>query len=1089
VKAGRKLVFWVLLPLATVVLIALSLPYILRSIDYKALLVWQLENQLNRKVELGNAAVEFFPHVRITLEGMTVRERESPSVFLSADRLFVDLRIFPLLRRKVVVKRILLDNPMLLITRGEEGRLNVADLFTSGQADGIAVPMLGDEVSITEGQITFTDAFQTETPRTLVLDHLNINLKSEARETTFRISAAIPRENAQSTLALTAKAPRQATKDGTLGDRVEGRLEVRNVELAQLAPFLEKRFLLQGAHGIVQVSAGFEYRAGKEEDSLTLTDLRLNAGGTTITGSALIKGILTKPAGFVASLKTTQFRLESVTRSFSEEMLRAYGLEFLTTTKAGGLVRLVSLRVTGDPDRTQPVSIQAEIELLDGQAVIGSDRVLLSDVRTLLRVDTDHIGIERLTAKYGLAEVTDGRGEITHIMKDPELYLALKARISAQELATIVARFAPKTVLPEGTAGLKDLSGETDATVLLSGSLAHPDDFRVEWALEADGLAFADARLRFPVTKVYGKVRSISSGLVFEQVTGMVGNSAVAVEGTIRYPAQEKTTFDFSVTGRGDVRDLWVTVIGAPPDGAVIDGTTEFKASLSGPADQLRTTGNLDLTHTSVTNGSGWGKPGGVQSNLEFNVLLDAGHLLRLDRVFFEIPPFNVLMKGNVFLEDPRRFALNVRVPPVALRTLPKSLLGTIIPTGGNLQGDFTAEGSFENWKTAGIRGRASIKNVGFKMEKLEHPVEELSFDIAVQDNRIDLERAAIKIEDSRIMSKATIRGWRGVPMVEVVFESPGMDLDLLIPKGERSPLRTAMETITKSAKLSGNATIRNGLYKGIEFEEIRAKLIGGDSKLVIDSLRGRLHVGMVTGQVTLLLMPDQPIGFESSLILDKVPVEPFIQGLGIQVSPVTGLLSLKSNVRGDTGNSSSLNGNAQLIVSKGYFQKYAAASKVIGLLNLPSLLSGKVDFSDRGMPFDCLSAQLHVKDGVAKIDRYLVDSPIMKMTAAGTYDIPNNRVNVVLAASPLGSYHDFLKSIPVFGKLFVGESQELVTAFYEVKGPLEDPKVRALPIRSVASGMGAFAMLALDLMKNVFLLPKELLDPTKTPPSPCAAF
>ena len=1072
-----------------VVLIALSLPYILRSIDYKALLVWQLENQLNRKVELGTAAVEFFPHVRITLEGMTVRERESPSVFLSADRLFVDLRIFPLLRRKVAVKRVLLNNPKVLITRGEEGRLNVADLSTSGQADGLTVPMLGDEVSITDGQITFTDTFQTDTPRTLVLDHLNINLKSEARETTFKISAAIPRENAQSTLALTAKAPRPGTKEGTLGDRVEGRLEVRNVELAQLAPFLEKRFLLQGAHGIVQVSAGFEYRAGREEDSLTLQDLRLNAGGTMITGSAMIKGILTKPAGFVASLKTTQFRLESVTGSLSDETLHAYGLEFLKTTQAAGPVRLVSLRVTGDPDRAQPVSVQAEIELLDGQAVIGSGRVPLSDVRALLRVDADHIGIERLTGKYGLAEVTAGRGEITHIMQDPELYLALKARMSAQELATIVARFAPKAVLPEGAAGLRDISGEADATVLLAGSLAHPDDLRVEWALEADGLAFTDARVRVPVAKVYGKVHSISRGLVFEQLTGMVGNSAVALDGAIRYPLQGKTTFDFSVTGRGDVRDLWTTLVGTPPEGTLIEGTTEFKATLSGPADQLRSVGNLDLTHTSVTNGSGWGKPGGVQSNVEFNVLLDAGHLVRLDRVFFEIPPLNLLMKGNIFLEEPRRFALNVRVPPVAFSALPKGLLGEVIPTGGNLQAEFTTEGSFENWKTASIRGRASTKSVGFKMEKLDHPVEDLTLDVAVQDNRIDVERAAIKIEDSRIMSKATIRGWRGVPVVEVVFESPGMDLDLLIPKGERSPLRTAMETITKNAKLSGSAAIRNGTYKGIAFEEIRAKLFGGDSKLIVDSIRGRLLVGMVNGQVTLLLIPEQPIGFESSLILDKVQVEPFIQGLGIQVSPVTGLLSLKSNVRGETGNSSSLNGNAQLIVSKGYFQKYAAASKVIGLLNLPSLLAGKVDFSNRGMPFDCLSAQLHVKDGVAKIDRYVVDSPIMKMTAAGTYDIPNNRINVVLAASPLGSYHDFLTSIPVFGKLFVGESQELVTAFYEVKGPLEDPKVRALPIRSVTSGMGAFAMLALDLMKNVFLLPKELLDPTKTPPSPCAAF
>ena len=51
-----------------------------------------------------------------------------------------------------------------------------------------------------------------------------------------------------------------------------------------------------------------------------------------------------------------------------------------------------------------------------------------------------------------------------------------------------------------------------------------------------------------------------------------------------------------------------------------------------------------------------------------------------------------------------------------------------------------------------------------------------------------------MKIEDSRITGKATIRGWRGVPVVEVVLDSPGMDLDLLIPKGERSPIRTALE-------------------------------------------------------------------------------------------------------------------------------------------------------------------------------------------------------------------------------------------------------------------------------------------------------
>ena len=52
---------------------------------------------------------------------------------MSADRLFVDLRIFPLLARKVVVKRVVLDRPILRITRGPDGKLNIADLFTSAQ--------------------------------------------------------------------------------------------------------------------------------------------------------------------------------------------------------------------------------------------------------------------------------------------------------------------------------------------------------------------------------------------------------------------------------------------------------------------------------------------------------------------------------------------------------------------------------------------------------------------------------------------------------------------------------------------------------------------------------------------------------------------------------------------------------------------------------------------------------------------------------------------------------------------------------------------------------------------------------------------
>ena len=361
--------------------------------------------------------------------------------------------------------------------------------------------------------------------------------------------------------------------------------------------------------------------------------------------------------------------------------------------------------------------------------------------------------------------------------------------------------------------------------------------------------------------------------------------------------------------------------------------------------------------------------------------------------------------------------------------------------------------------------------------------------DLAFQDNRINVERATVKIEESRIAGRGTIRGWRGIPVVDVVLDSPGMDLDLLIPKGERSPMRTVLEVITGSTKLSGRATIRNAVYKGVDFEEIEAKLSGGDNKLIVDSINGTLPMGMLTAQVTLGLLPEKPIMVESSLVLDDVPVVPFLFAFGIKDPPVSGSLSMKANVRGQTGTYANLNGEANLIIERGYFQKLSATSKIIGILNLPTLLSGKVDFSNKGMPFDCLHARVVVRNGLAHVERYVVDSPIMKMTAVGDYDIPNNSTSMVMAVSPLGSYEEFLRSLPVFGKLFVGERQDFVTAFYEVKGPLDDPKVKLLPMRSVTSGVGAVAEMALDVMKNVFLLPKTLLTQSKKAISPCDAF
>ena len=94
----------------------------------------------------------------------------------------------------------------------------------------------------------------------------------------------------------------------------------------------------------------------------------------------------------------------------------------------------------------------------------------------------------------------------------------------------------------------------------------------------------------------------------------------------------------------------------------------------------------------------------------------------------------------------------------------------------------------------------------------------------------------------------------------------------------------------------------------------------------------------------------------------------------------------------------------------------------------------------------------------------------------------------MVMVVTPFGSYESVLQSIPLFGKLFAGEREGFTTAFFEVTGPLTDPKVTWQPIKSVGSGMTGLAQLAFDFMKNVIMFPKEVISPSnKAPRLPCS--
>jgi hypothetical protein len=146
--------------------------------------------------------------------------------------------------------------------------------------------------------------------------------------------------------------------------------------------------------------------------------------------------------------------------------------------------------------------------------------------------------------------------------------------------------------------------------------------------------------------------------------------------------------------------------------------------------------------------------------------------------------------------------------------------------------------------------------------------------------------------------------------------------------------------------------------------------------------------------------------------------------------------------------------------------------------LNLPAVLQGKVDLEKEGLPYNRITATVVARNGLFETENLIIDSPIVKITAAGNFDLPTDQVDMVWAVSPFGSYSQFLKTIPLFGRLFAGDRKGIATALFSVKGSMEDPEVTYLPMKSFATGVTGLAQLAFDILKNTVMLPIDLMTP-----------
>ncbi|HTK86419.1 MAG TPA: AsmA-like C-terminal region-containing protein [Nitrospiraceae bacterium] len=1082
----------------------LAFPLLYDPNAFKQLLLDQVEQQIGRKIEVREARLEVFPRIHLELFDVVIRDADPAHVFFQAERLDLVLRAYSLLRQQIVGKRLVVERPRLALRRDSEGQWNFQPTGvtheTASDENGVmgnplALLMLVKESTVTDGQVTITDEFRSDGVRSLDIHGVDakIAVGQKGQQADVQISGAMASPGGASEFSMDGRIEERETASKLAVDEVgvpahamtfEGTAEASNVDIRQVAEFFGPRPVPERLHGTMDMSGQVSLVPGIVGYDMVVSKMKATIGHLAINGHASVSGLMAEQPTFSVSFSSSPVSLDELMTRFPVQWVSSQLQMMLIERDIGGVVEVVTATVIGSTTSEPQMSLTGEFKVTQGRMLVGQDRTPVQHLSGALFVEPDRLRVTELNGMYGLMRITGGKALVSALESIPWLDLEVKGDVAIADLVAVLAKSIRVPKVAGAFAELTEIKGQSQVALHIAGPVKESDTLQIVRAeVIAQDIWFRTPLVNERIVDLNGRFLYSKTGVEFDKLAGRLGRTSFEVGGGISF-GEPSLYQDFTVRARGDLAQLLRLVEMELPSSMTWQGVTSALATFGGPVSAPKIKGLVDIKDTEFTMIDWVRKPTGTPAAVEFEGVMGQDSTLSIERLELVLPPFRLATKGKVRLTGGLALDATFVSGPVSVAGLPQGM--TVGPLkDGIVEVSLDVKGKGNDWHAWQINGWVALTG-GLVVPTGVDTVSDLYVRAKIVRTSAEIKRLAFKIKDSDVRMSGMVRNWNRNPFFNIDIESAQLDIDLLIPKGKRSPIRDFLETLAETSRVVATVSIDHGIYKTLDFHSVTSRLNIRGNVLDIDRISGDTDDGHLAGRVVVFLPPQKSAELEVSFRLSGLPVEKLLQLTRDESRMMSGSLSANGSVRGNEGDSlgfvHSLDGKTDFMIEDGRVQKGRVIPKIITILNLPTLLQGKVDLGKDGLPFDKIVGSFTLSNGILTEDNLVIDSPVMKMSAAGNYDIAADHLDAVVVVSPFGSYSQLLKSIPLFGKLFKGEREG--TALFEVKGTLQSPDVNYLPLRSFAKGITGLAQLAFDMLRNTIMLPKEIIAPSDEPSS-----
>src|SRR4030043_1371075 len=1141
-------VLWIVIPIMIVVaFILVSIQYLIDPNIYRNILQKSLATALNREVSIGKAKIYLWGGGGIAFEDFRIKDRSQAFDLLQSKRLILRVKLFPLLKREIKWRRIVVDQPIFHLVRDKNGQFNI---FFDGALTSeklketqkkileAIISLFGGSLVLREGEILFSDESLGNSPLKTEIRSFNFELSKVTyrKAFPFRMNGRMIHSNKEGPFSIEGTIQNIPEDLDFSRGGVEAEVKIKDFDTFHFWPYLKTLLPMETISGVLDLNAHyrgdfqgtfktsakikfkeplFDYpqvfssvlkpkwvnidvEAAYDLKNFNIPRCSLELPEVWIKAKARIYDIGTKEMGMEAEAQSSPFDIAEGKKFIPFRIITPDVSEHLFRAEGKGLFQIVSVKLSGKMPEIdhcdQPVNAPVppvEAKLNGARLKLPWNLPTFEDLTGQLLFQKGHLYLKEVEGRIFHSTLEKIKGTFYELLHVPTLQMECQGKFDLTDLPSLLKTEGFPEEFSRAFSSIHILSGKAQYSLSAKGVLKPPIRFQHQGTYRLQKTRFTHQHIPFPVQIGEGRVELSDKELQWSEAKVEFGHSALMMNGFWKH-GEKDPPFEILARGRMDLKNLFALFqsslfpekVRSKTNGfEVLSGTGQiaFKGKTLSGTSHFSYEGEVFPREASLLQKGNpiplVFKEGGISfSNSGMGFLKTK---IQTGSSFLTLDGF--LKEGKVSLSTRGYIDLKQMLSLIKSPLFPdkiRSQVEEIQEVNGTAEVRLKWLGQMENWIDTLREGNIRWKGVNLRHREIPVPLSQMEGSLSIAPEKIRFDELRGKVGDSPVTVSGTL--FRGSPSpvasqnvgkgsslaesgrkLSFQISSPELDLDPFFPKKEgTSP--TSYEKIRdwlSNWSFDGKVEIDKGNYRSLRYQNLKGEMKTIDGTLFIRPFQFKSDEGDFWGEGW-IKPTEKGIRFEIKPRISNMEAKAFIRTIFQKEEEEKGMLPGRAHIdkvelRGEGEDpqkmKESLNGSLRFEIENGMIERFNILSKVFSILNVSQWFKGRLpDLKKKGLPYHNMMATIYVKDGIASTDDFLVDSDAIKITLMGKGDLGKNLIDARIGIHPLVTIDTILSNVPIAGYILTGKDKAFISYFYQVKGNRDDPKIEAIPFKSI---------------------------------------